>query len=50
MDLAKRQGGVMGAVKNIGLTVLCAATFVRLYFLPTQPNVLPEQVCMAPVW
>jgi len=50
IDAAKRQGGVTGALKRAGLTILSAATFARLYFLPTQPNTLPERVCIAPAW
>jgi magnesium-protoporphyrin IX monomethyl ester (oxidative) cyclase len=47
---AKKRGGVVGAVKRIGLAVAAAATFVRLYTLPVQRHSLPDQVCTAPAW
>jgi len=47
---AKAQGGVLGTLKRAGLAVMAAATFLRLYALPVQPNTLPDQVCMAPAW
>lgn len=47
---ARMQGGVMGKVKNAGLTLAAAATFARLYLIPTTPNTQPEQVRLAPAW
>ena len=47
---AKRQGGVTGFVKRAGLSVAAAATFARLYLLPTVRHELPENVRLAPIW
>ncbi len=49
-DAAGRQGGVGGALKRVGLQVASAATFARLYLLPTRSNALPQQVRMAAAW
>jgi magnesium-protoporphyrin IX monomethyl ester (oxidative) cyclase len=50
MDSAKARGGVLAKLKVAGIALAVGATFVRLYFLPVKRNVLPEQVCMRPVW
>ncbi len=50
MERAKQQGGLVGAVKRAGYGLAAAATFARLYLLPTVPNELPQQVRMAPAW
>jgi magnesium-protoporphyrin IX monomethyl ester (oxidative) cyclase len=50
VDAAKAQGGVIGAVKRVGLGIAAAAVFARLYLLPAQYHDLPEQVRMAPAW
>jgi magnesium-protoporphyrin IX monomethyl ester (oxidative) cyclase len=50
MQAARSQGGVMGTVKRLGLSVAAAATFGRLYFLPPRRQKLPEQVRLAPAW
>ncbi len=47
---AKARGGVIGRIKRIGLGAAVAATFARLYLLPAKPNVLPQQVMLAPAW
>ena len=47
---ARRQGGVVGWVRNAGLTVAAAANFVRLYAIPTIRNTTPAQVRLAPAW
>jgi magnesium-protoporphyrin IX monomethyl ester (oxidative) cyclase len=49
-ERAKQQGGLVGAVKRAGYGLAAAATFARLYLLPTVPNELPQQVRMAPAW
>jgi len=33
-----------------GLTVAAAATFARLYLIPTKGNTMPEHVRLAPAW
>ncbi len=47
---AKAQGGFIGGAKRLGLGLAAAATFVRLYFLPTKAHDLPQDVRMAPAW
>ncbi len=47
---AKRQGGLAGGVKRIGLSLAAAGAFARLYFLPAKKNVAPENVRLAPAW
>jgi magnesium-protoporphyrin IX monomethyl ester (oxidative) cyclase len=47
---ARAQGGLSGTLKRIGHAAAGAATFARLYFLPTRPNDLPRQVRVAPAW
>ncbi len=43
-------GGVMGKVRNAGLTVAAAANFARLFLLPVKNNAAPAQVRLAPAW
>ena len=47
---ARRQGGVIGKVRNAGLTLAAGATFLRLFFLPAKQNELPATVRMAAAW
>lgn len=47
---AKARGGVAGLMKRVGLAVAGAATFVRLFALPTVRHRLPENVRLAPNW
>ena len=47
---ARKQGGVMGAIKRAGIGIAAAATFARLYVLPAKRNELPQQVLMQPAW
>ena len=49
-EAARVQGGLIGGVKRAGLALAAAATFVRLYCLPAQPNRLPVDVRVAPAW
>jgi magnesium-protoporphyrin IX monomethyl ester (oxidative) cyclase len=50
VDAAKRQGGVIGGLKRVGLALAAAAAFGRLYLLPVHRHDLPAQVRMAPAW
>jgi magnesium-protoporphyrin IX monomethyl ester (oxidative) cyclase len=50
IEAAKKRGGIAGALRQVAGAAAAATTFVRLYFLPVQPNDLPEQVRMAPAW
>jgi magnesium-protoporphyrin IX monomethyl ester (oxidative) cyclase len=47
---AKARGGVLGAVRRIGLGLGAVATFARMYTLPVVNHALPDQVGMVPVW
>jgi magnesium-protoporphyrin IX monomethyl ester (oxidative) cyclase len=47
---AQKRGGLSGRIKRLGLGMAAAATFVRLYLLPTRRNDLPQQVRLAPAW
>ena len=50
IDAAKTQGGLMGAIKRLGLGVCAAVTFVRLYLLPTHNHALPADMRLQPTW
>lgn len=47
---AKQQGGIVGLVRRAGLAVAAAATFARLYTLPTVSHERPSHVRLAPTW
>jgi magnesium-protoporphyrin IX monomethyl ester (oxidative) cyclase len=47
---AKAQGGLRGLLERGVLGLAGAATFARLYLLPTRPNGLPQDVRLAPAW
>ncbi len=47
---ARRQGGILGGVKRVGLTVAAAATFARLFVLAPKRHRLPDTVRLSPVW
>ncbi len=47
---ARERGGVVGALRRVGLQLAGAATFARLYLLPTRKNRVPDQVRLAPAW
>ena len=47
---AKKRGGLVGLVKRAGLGIAGAATFARLYMLPTVGNEVPDDVRLAPTW
>jgi magnesium-protoporphyrin IX monomethyl ester (oxidative) cyclase len=50
IDAARKQGGVIGAVKRVGLTAAAGFSFARLYFLPTRRNAVPRNIRLAPAW
>ncbi len=50
IEAAKRQGGIAGTAKRLGLTAAVAANFVRLYLQPTQRNALPAAIRLQPAW
>jgi magnesium-protoporphyrin IX monomethyl ester (oxidative) cyclase len=47
---ARKQGGLAGGVRRIGLGIAAAATFARLLMLPVKRNQLPRQILMQPAW
>ena len=47
---AKAAGGFTGVMMRLGLGIGMAATFARLFLLPTLGNKLPERVRVAPAW
>ncbi len=47
---AKAQGGVLGRIKQAGLSAAAALIFARLYFVPAKSNALPAEIRLAPVW
>ena len=50
MGEAKRQGGLGGKLKRLGLGAAAAAAFARLYTLPAKLKALPPRVRLAPSW
>ncbi len=50
MDEATAQGGLINGIKKVGLRLAAAATFARLFCLPTQANALPVDIRVAPAW
>jgi len=47
---ARRQGGLVGKVKNAGLTVAAGAAFLRMYVAPVKDNAMPDTVRLQPAW
>ncbi len=47
---ARKQGGVVGKVKNAALTLKAAAVFGRMFFIPVKQNELRPDVRMVPAW
>ena len=50
IEKARQRGGLPGWTRVLGYGIGIAATFVRLYVLPTRPNAVPEKVRLAPAW
>ncbi|MFO1306537.1 MAG: magnesium-protoporphyrin IX monomethyl ester (oxidative) cyclase [Burkholderiales bacterium] len=50
IEAAKARGGLVGAVKRIGLSGAAAVSFVRLLLLPARANPLPSDVRLSPTW
>jgi magnesium-protoporphyrin IX monomethyl ester (oxidative) cyclase len=50
LERARAQGGVVGAVKRIGLAAAAGTAFMRLFFLPAQKNEIPETSRLQPAW
>ena len=47
---ARAQGGLVGKIKNAGLTLGAAATFTRMFFIPVKHNEMRPEVRMVPAW
>ncbi len=47
---ARERGGVIGAVRRAGWSLVGAFTFARLYTLPVKRNEAPSDVRLAPAW
>ena len=47
---AKRQGGLVGNIKRIGLVAAAAATFARLFLLSPKSHALPATIRLSPAW
>lgn len=50
IDAAKARGGIVGAVKRVGLMAAAAATFAGLYLTPVKRNAAPANVRLVPAW
>lgn len=49
-EAAKARGGVVGRVKQAGLSLAAALSFGRLYCLPVRRHDLPADARLAPTW
>ena len=47
---ARKQGGIMGAVKRGLLSVQGGIAFARIFLLPVRHNELPSKILLQPVW
>ena len=47
---ARRQGGIVGGLKRVGLAAVAAVQFARLYCLPARRAALPDRVRLAAAW
>jgi magnesium-protoporphyrin IX monomethyl ester (oxidative) cyclase len=50
MEAAKARGGVVGAVRRLGLTAAAGATILRLYAMPAKRHALPASIRLSPAW
>jgi magnesium-protoporphyrin IX monomethyl ester (oxidative) cyclase len=50
MNAARVRGGIAGRLRFAMLAAGAAATFIRLYLLPTKENALPAKSRLAPAW
>jgi magnesium-protoporphyrin IX monomethyl ester (oxidative) cyclase len=50
MSDARRQGGIGGGVRRIGLGISAATTFAKLFFRRPRRQPLPAEIRLAPVW
>ncbi|MEM9401433.1 MAG: magnesium-protoporphyrin IX monomethyl ester (oxidative) cyclase [Pseudomonadota bacterium] len=50
LEAAKQRGGLVGAIRRVGLNARGALVFARLYLLPVVRHELPRNVRLAPIW
>jgi magnesium-protoporphyrin IX monomethyl ester (oxidative) cyclase len=50
IDAARKQGGVVGTVRRVGLTLAAGLAFAGLYLTPVKRNVAPATVRLVPAW
>jgi magnesium-protoporphyrin IX monomethyl ester (oxidative) cyclase len=50
MSDARRQGGIGGGVRRIGLGISAATTFAKLFFRRPRRQPLPAEIRLSPVW
>jgi len=50
IDTARAQGGLIGAIKRVGLIGAAGMAFAGLYFTPVKRNVAPATVRLVPAW
>jgi len=50
IDAARAQGGVIGRIRQLGLSLAAGANFARLYLTPVKRNSAPATVRLAPAW
>ena len=48
--VAKKRAGLIGRVQGAWCSVRAAATFARLYLIPSVPNELPAEIRRQPTW
>ena len=49
-DAARARGGLAGGLKRAVLALSAGCAFVRLYTLPAEPNELPANARLRPIW
>jgi magnesium-protoporphyrin IX monomethyl ester (oxidative) cyclase len=47
---ARERGGLVGALRALGLGARIAMTFLALFLLPTRPNTPPARARLSPAW
>jgi len=50
MSEARRQGGIGGRLRRMGLSLSAATTFAKLFFRQPRKHPLPSEIRLSPVW
>jgi magnesium-protoporphyrin IX monomethyl ester (oxidative) cyclase len=50
MSDARRQGGISGRLRRMGLSLSAATTFAKLFFRRPRKHPLPSEIRLSPVW